>query len=271
MQSLREPALLSTFVALLVLNGCAHEPVPSARFADQVRVDVTDVAYDHSTGAHYLVLEEKAGRRVLPIVVGDDEAQAIMFELRGIKPERPLTYQLLLRVIELTGNRIDSVVIGDVRDDVYYAKVYLDRGRYTLDSRPSDAIALAIGTSAPIFVAGKLLQTAAAENTTPTINLANALDVTMQELTPELAQYFGVSSSSGVLVADIGNEAETAGLQRGDIVTQVNGKPVSSLDEFRQEAATATSNGDSNVSLTIRRGDSIRVVTLSLRQANARH
>src|SRR5579872_1647509 len=125
-------------------------------FADQVRVDVTDVAYDHSTDTHYLVLEDKSGRRVLPIAIVDEEAQAIMFELRGIKPERPLTYQLLLGLIEQTGNRVDRVVIGDVRDEVYYAKVYLDHGRYILDSRPSDAIALAIGADAPIFVADKL-------------------------------------------------------------------------------------------------------------------
>lgn len=271
MQSIRRQALLHIPVALLLLNGCAHEPAASLAFADQVRVDVTDVAYDHSTGAHYLVLEEKAGRRVLPIVVGDDEAQAIMFELRGIQPERPLTYQLLLRLIELTGNRIDRVVIGDVRDQVYYAKVYLDRGRYTLDSRPSDAIALAIGTNAPIFVAGKLLETAAAENRTPTINLANALGLTTQELTPELAQYFGVTDGSGVLVADIGNEAQNAGVERGDILTQVDGKPISTLDEFSQVATAATNGGDSKVSLTIRRGNTIHVVTLSMRQASARH
>ena len=254
-----------------MLSGCAHEPASSPAFTDQVRVDVTDVAYDHSTGAHYLVLEEKTGRRVLPIVVGDDEAQAIMFELRGIKPERPLTYQLLLRLIELTGDRIDRVVIGDVREEVYYAKVYLDRGRYALDSRPSDAIALAIGTNAPIFVAGKLLQMAATENRTPRINLANALGVTMQELTPELAQYFGVAVGTGVLVADIGNEAQEAGIERGDIVTQMDGKPISNLDEFSQIAAAVTNDGNSNVALTIRRGDAIQVITLNMRERSGHH
>ncbi len=259
----RRQALFPAALTALVLSGCAHEPRAVPGFADQIRVDVTDVAYDHSTGAHYLVLEEKAGRRVLPIAIGDDEARAIMFELRGIKPQRPLTYELLLRLIHLTGNTVDRVVIGDVRDEVYYAKVYLDGGRYSLDSRPSDAIALAIGANAPIFVADKLLQTATAETRAPSINLAKALGITTQELTPELAQYLGVSVQTGVLVADIGNDAQTAGIERGDIVTQIDGRAVTSLSEFSSAAATAVKGGDSRVSLTIQRGAAVHVVTLS--------
>src|SRR5712691_10407480 len=156
-------------LAAILLGGCAHERATPV-LAGQVRVDVTDVAYDHSTGTHYLVLEEKSGRRVLPITIGDDEARAILFELHGIKPERPLTYELLLKVIEQTGNHVDRVLIGEVREEVYYAKVYLDHGQYELDSRPSDAVALAIGANAPIFVADRLLQTATPESVAPTLN-----------------------------------------------------------------------------------------------------
>jgi uncharacterized protein len=266
----RGQAHLSVAIAALMLIGCAHEPAALPVFADQVRVDVTDVAYDHSTGTHYLVLEEKSGRRVLPIAIGDDEARAIMFELRGIKPERPLTYELLLKLIEQTGNKVDRVVIGDVRDEVYYAKVYLDRGRYTLDSRPSDAIALAIGADAPIFVADKLLQKAASDTRTPPMNIAKGLGMTMEQLTPELAQYFGVSVHSGVLVADIGSNAETAGVERGDIVTQVDGRAITTLEEFSHAAAAVTAGGDSNVTLTIRRGDAVHLVTLKASQVSSK-
>lgn len=257
-------------IASLLLGGCAHEPAVLPVIGGQVRVDVTDVAYDHSTGAHYLVLEEKSGRRVLPIAIGEDEARAIMFELRGVKPERPLTYELLLRVIELTGNQVDRVVIGDVRDEVYYAKVYLDHGRYTLDSRPSDAIALAIGADAPIFVADSLLQTTTPANKTPSINLAQGMGMTVQELTPELAEYFGVSVGSGVLVADIGKEAQSAGVMRGDIITQVDGRPISRVDEFTHAAMAATRRGDSKASLTIRRGEAVQVFVLNTSHLSAR-
>jgi bifunctional DNase/RNase len=262
-------AHLAATLATLMVAGCVYEPGTVPVLADQVRVDVTDVAYDHSTGTHYLVLEEKSGRRVLPIAIGDDEAQAIMFELRGIKPERPLTYQLLLKFIEQTGNKVDRIIIGEVRDEVYYAKIYLDHGRYILDSRPSDAIALAIGANAPIFVADKLLETAMPASRTPPINISEGLGMRMQELTPELAQYFGVIVGSGVLVADTGSNAEKAGVKRGDIVTQVDGRPVSTLDEFSRAAAAATGGGDSNVTLTIKRGNAIRVITLNRHQLGA--
>ncbi|HJU11038.1 MAG TPA: bifunctional nuclease domain-containing protein [Candidatus Binataceae bacterium] len=266
-----QPVVLSAAITALLLAGCAHEPAAVPVLADQVRVDVTDVAYDHSTGTHYLVLEEKSGRRVLPIAIGEDEARAIMFELRGIKPERPLTYELMLRIVEETGNKVDRVVIGDVRAEVYYAKVYLDHGRYTLDSRPSDAIALAIGADAPIFVADKLLQTATAENRIPPVNLAKGLGLTTQELTPELAQYFGVAARSGVLVADLGNDAQKAGVQRGDIVTQLDGKPITTPGEFTQSAEAAIKSGDSQVSLTIQRAQTIRVITLKTHSAATIH
>jgi uncharacterized protein len=271
MKPKRAQAHLGTVIATLLLSGCAHEPAALSVFADQVRVDVTDVAYDHSTGAHYLVLEEKSERRVLPIAIGDDEAQAIMFELRGIKPERPLTYELMLKLIEQTGNRVDRVVIGDVRDEVYYARVYLDHGRYTLDSRPSDAIALAIGANAPIFVADKLLQTATSESRTPQVNTVKGLGMTMQELTPELAQYFGVTIRSGVLVADIGSNAQNTGVERGDIVTQIDGRPIITLDDFGRAAARASAGADSYVSLSVRRDDAVHLITLNTHERGARH
>jgi uncharacterized protein len=269
MKPWRQKAQMGVTIASLLIGGCAHEPAVLPAIGGQVRVDVTDVAYDHSTGVHYLVLEEKAGRRILPIGIGDDEARAIMFELRGVKPERPLTYELLLRVIELTGNKVDRVVIGDVRDEVYYAKVYLDRGRYTLDSRPSDAIAIAIGANAPIFVADRLLQTATPANKVTPIKLAQAMGMTVQELTPELAEYFGVSVGNGVLVADLGNEAQNAGVGRGDIVTQVDGRPITTPDEFTRAVTAATSGGDSKVSLTIQRGEGVQVFIINTRHLSA--
>jgi len=248
-----------------MFSGCAHERAVLPALAGQVRVDVTDVAYDHNSGTHYVVLEEKAGRRLLPITIGDEEARAIIFELRGIKPERPLTYELLLKVIEQTGNKVDRVVIGELQDQVYYAQVYLDRGRYTLDSRPSDAIAIAIGANAPIFVADNLLQAAAPGSSERLLNTSQALGVTVQELTPQLAQYFGVPTHSGVLIADVEAVAGKSGLQRGDIVTQVDGRPVAMPEEFARAAAAGTSK----IALTITRAGSARVVILDAILAHA--
>ena len=124
----------------------------------------------------------------------------------------------------------DRVVIGEVRDEVYYAKVYLDHGRYEVDSRPSDAIALAVGAKAPIFVAEKLLQAATSETAAPVATTVTAFGITVQELTPELAQYFGVDIHSGVLVADLDPAAQNAGVNRGDILTGVNGSTIESAE-----------------------------------------
>src|SRR5438477_1899617 len=115
-----KPRLGCRYAAIIfsiLLGGCAHERMAVPGSADQMRVEVTDVTYDHSTGTYYLVLREKGRQRVLPITIGDEEARAIMFELHGIKPERPLTYELLLNVLQQTGNQLDRVVIGEVRDE----------------------------------------------------------------------------------------------------------------------------------------------------------
>ncbi len=110
-------------------------------------------------------------------------------------PERPLTHDLVRSIIGQTGNRVDRIVIGDMRDEVYYATIYMDGGRYTIDSRPSDAIALAMGMNVPIYVNDKLFESA------PTIGLgggkipdtAHALGLTVEQMTPDLASAFGAA------------------------------------------------------------------------------
>jgi S1-C subfamily serine protease len=73
-----------------------------------------------------------------------------------------------------------------------------------------------------------------------------------------------------VLVADIGNNVQHAGVERGDIVTQVDGRPITTLGEFSQAAAVAIADGDSSVTLTIKRGNAIHLVTLKTRELSAR-
>jgi len=231
-----------------------------------VRVKVANVGFDQESGTHFVLLADQAGIRTLPILIGDDEARAIMFELRGVKPPRPLTYELLRDVIEQTGNRVDRIVIGQVRDEVYYAKIYLDGGRYKVDSRPSDAIALALGAKAPIFVSDNLFA-AGTPQPAPAVRTAKGFGMTVQELTPELADYFGVPARSGVLVAEVGVNAARAGLLRGDIITQVEGREARTPAEFEQGVAAA---GDSSeVALTVRRGGLSRTLIVAVAEIGA--
>ncbi|HEY6417955.1 MAG TPA: bifunctional nuclease domain-containing protein [Candidatus Binataceae bacterium] len=251
--------LLAAFVA-----ACAGEHAPAIP-PDQIKVEVSNVGYDRDTQAHFVMLEDRGKRRELPILIGDNEAQAIMLELHGIKPERPLTHDLLRSVIEQTGNKIDRVLIGELRDEVYYAKIYLDKGRYAIDSRPSDAIALAMGVNAPIYVSDKLFESAPALSSAPgsasAPELAQGWGITVQPLTPDLAGYFGVSGVRGVLVAEVDAGAKKAGLERGDIIVKVGTRDIKALDDFSRGVA-AVKNGGGAAVLTLRRNGADQTVTL---------
>jgi uncharacterized protein len=258
--------LAGLMLAALTATSCARGGRAGVG-RDEVRVQVANVGPDQSSGAYYVLLADEAGKRTLPILVGENEALAINLQLKGVKTERPLTYQLLRNVIEQTGNRVDRVVINDVRDQVYYAKIYLNRGKYSIDSRPSDAIALAMGANAPIYVAGKLFEVSNLPGGGVTAaGTASGLGVTVQELSPELALYFQVQPGSGLLVADVAEAAAKSGLTRGDIVTEVESQPVRTLADFTQRITQVKQN--SSVTLTVRRGNEMRAITI-IPQASA--
>jgi bifunctional DNase/RNase len=100
-------------------------------------------------------LKERNGNRSFPIVIGIVEIFAIDRRLKGIKPPRPMTHDLLDSVIEGLGARVEKIVINDLRNHTFYAQIYLSLNGRTIeiDSRPSDAIALGAASSAPIYVA----------------------------------------------------------------------------------------------------------------------
>jgi uncharacterized protein len=255
-------------LSVLLLAGltacCMRQQGAPAIPADQVKVDVRTVGFDRMSGTHVVILQDPSRKRELPILIGDNEAQAIMLELHGIKPPRPLTHDLLRDVISETGNHIDRVLISDMRDEVYYAKIFMDHGRYAIDSRPSDAIALAMGVNAPIYVNDKLFEAEPAmglPSAPEEPEVARALGITVQPLTPELARYFGAPEGHGVLVAAVDPEAEKAGVARGDIILKVGSRELKELDDFSQDVAA--SSGRQPVTLTLRHDGSERTITIA--------
>ncbi|HUS91379.1 MAG TPA: bifunctional nuclease domain-containing protein [Phycisphaerae bacterium] len=106
-----------------------------------------------------IFLKEKNGQRSFPILIGTMEALAIDRRLKGIETPRPMTHELLARVIDAMGGRIDRIVINDLREHTFIATLYIRRGTETIrvDSRPSDAIALGVAFETPIFVAEHVL------------------------------------------------------------------------------------------------------------------
>ena len=111
-------------------------------------------------GNFSVLLTDEEEKKVLPIVIGPLEAQNIAIPLQGITPPRPLTPDLLKSAIEELGGKPEKVVITDLKDDTYYAELYIKQGDKVikLDSRPSDAIALAIRTDIPIFLNVRLAE-----------------------------------------------------------------------------------------------------------------
>jgi hypothetical protein len=100
-----------------------------------------------------VILKEKETSRYLPIWIGAAEADAIAVKLQGTSVQRPLTHDLMQSVIDVLGGKVNSIVISDLQKDVFFAKVVLNRDgeQIEIDSRPSDAIALAVRVQAPIY------------------------------------------------------------------------------------------------------------------------
>jgi len=122
---------------------------------DKIQVDILGLSPTPAPGGggYALILKEIGGDRRLPIIIGSFEAQHIALELEGIKPPRPLTHDLIKNIIEILGFSISHVYINELRDGTFFAKIKLDVGSVDeIDSRPSDAIALALKFSVPIYV-----------------------------------------------------------------------------------------------------------------------
>ena len=144
-------------LALAALAGCRAR-VPEN--AHEVSVEVRRVALDPSSGSPVVILEERQGNRSLPIWIGFAEASSIASELRHERLPRPNTHDLARRLIEDLHAAVARVVVTELRDGTYYAVLVVEAagGAFEVDARPSDAIALALRTGAPLFVREALFE-----------------------------------------------------------------------------------------------------------------
>jgi len=144
------------------------------------RVQVSSRAY------HRVVLRAKEGDANLHIVIGPAEARAISMAHRGQKPTRPLSYDMARALLDEAGARIEQVAIIDLQDGIYYAEIRLldeDGHKRVVDSRPSDAIALALRTDAPIFADESVLEDGE-DDWDEEIELAAELTVLAEQVEP---------------------------------------------------------------------------------------
>ncbi len=120
------------------------------------RVEVIGVRVEMPSNQPIVLLRETEGERYLPIWIGAVEATAIAFAQQGIQPPRPMTHDLLNTVMERTGHALQSVLLTEIKDGIFYAEITLE-GDVQISARPSDAIALALRNSRPIFANVELL------------------------------------------------------------------------------------------------------------------
>lgn len=126
---------------------------------DDHPMTVRGLALDPVTNAPIVILKAEDGTRLLPIWIGLFEANAIAVEMEKIIAPRPMTHDLLKNMIELLDARVDRMVVDSLQENTFFASIYLryDGRELRLDARPSDAIALALRTGAPIFVTDDVL------------------------------------------------------------------------------------------------------------------
>lgn len=129
---------------------------------DVKQMVIYDIRIDEDANAFVLILVDVENKVFLPIWIGHFEATAILLELKDVKPQRPFTHDLLKNIIEEMGGKPVRVVIDDLRESTFYAKIhmYYNDRLLEIDSRPSDAVALAVRARVPIFASSHVLDSA---------------------------------------------------------------------------------------------------------------
>ncbi len=131
----------------------------------EIEAELARIIINEMSDQQIIVIREKGGMRSFPIVIGIVEIFAIDRRLKGLKPPRPLTHDLLDSVIRKLGGSIERIVITDLREHTFIAtiRLHIDGRMVEVDSRPSDAIALGVASNTPIFVEERVFDEASRE------------------------------------------------------------------------------------------------------------
>ena len=130
-------------------------------------VEVKRISYYPPSKGYAVLLQEKDSPRSLPIIVGSSEAQAIALYIEGVDMPRPMTHDLLINVLETLETEISRVTIARMKNGTFFAEIEVSNsqiGEIMIDSRPSDAIAVALRTSTPIYVSDEVMDRASVDN-----------------------------------------------------------------------------------------------------------
>ena len=224
------------FLLLVMLSqaimGCQAEEAGQG----PVAVEVMRVGFDRTADTPVVILRDKGETRAIPIWIGLSEARAIAMELEGAAAPRPMTHDLLKSILLGAGVNFEKVLVSELKEGTYYARIFLtSAGKdFEVDSRPSDAIALALRFQKPILVARSLMEGDTAVNledrNEPLVESVRG--ITVQEISQGLAASLGLSSTDGVLVSNVSGN-ENVALKRGDVILAVGSNAVTGVGIFR--------------------------------------
>jgi len=159
----------------------------------RVKLKVMGISYSQTqSGAYALILIEENGNRRIPIIIGGFEAQAIVIKLENLEPPRPLTHDLIKIIADQFDITIIEVVINKLEEGVFFSKLVCNNGEkeYAIDSRTSDAVAIALRFGCPIYINEEILEKAQLTNAPSDTELSNSSeDNNIQESSPQYATY----------------------------------------------------------------------------------
>jgi bifunctional DNase/RNase len=197
-----------------------------------VQVKVHRVIVDPTSQQPVVFLADSLEKRALLIWIDFFEANAMYWEMQGIKHGRPQTHDLIKRILQKVDGTIHHIVISHIKENIYYATIVMEReGSFVeIDARPSDSIVMALKFKAPIFVSKALFREMAIPLEQQK-GIEELYGLILQDLTPSLAKAFSFGSTEGVLVSDVrsGSRAEEDGIKRGDIFVEMGEQAVGNV------------------------------------------
>lgn len=208
--------------------------------AELVEVKFHNLTVDPRNRQPVVLLADLNNERAILIWIGIFEARALHSEIQGVEPLRPLTHDLLKKVIQKSDGNIERIIITRVDENIFYAAILIEQGgsMSVIDARPSDSIVMAMKFKAPIFISRQLFDKMAV-SISEQKEIEEEYGISVQELSPELTKYLSFTSGKGVLISEVqgGSTAAADGVKTGDIIVEIGGEAVENIITLRSALA----------------------------------
>ncbi len=233
----------ATAALALVAATVVHGRELAVDPAEMVPVELASIGINPVVGAPVVLLRDGETGDIVPIFIGESEARAILLAMRDVRMPRPMTHDLLAATIRSLNATLTQVMIDDLADGTFYGMLELavegEEDAVFVDTRPSDGLALAVRTDAPILVARRVIESARGMEWEglETDQVVSVLGITVVEATRNYRETLGLPDQPGLLVWRSSGMAAAEGLSAGSLILSVNGRsperPMDFLDIVR--------------------------------------